>query len=94
MKELSNHHGLPALGLVLIGIVGIGLQLTASHFELMPGTVGDMCGLQLGTLLMVLGLAGACFIAGLLWRRAFDEQRALMFGFYGALLGAAFIFAS
>lgn len=94
MKELSRHHGLPALGLVLLGIVGVGLQLTASHFELMPGTVGDMCGLQLGTLLMVFGLAGACFIAGLLWRHAFDEQRALRFGFYGALVGAAIIFAS
>jgi hypothetical protein len=94
MKELSRHHGLPALGLVLLGIIGIGLQLAVSRFEVTPGTIGDMWSMQLGVLLMNLGLAGACFIAGLLWRHAFDEQRALIFGFCGALVGAGIVFAS
>lgn len=94
MKELSRHHGLPALGLLVLGILGTALHFLVPSIEVTPGTIGDMWLMQFGTLLMGLGLAGACFIAGLLWGRAYDEQRALLFGFCGALAGAVVVFAS
>ncbi|WP_322083343.1 hypothetical protein [Burkholderia sp. BCC1972] len=94
MDDLSKHHGFPALGLLVSGLFGIALQFIAPLIESgQPSTIGDICLSKIGAVLIAFGIAGACFLAGLLWRKRYNEQRALMFGFFGAIAGAAVIYA-
>jgi hypothetical protein len=94
MREILRHHGMPAMALLVVGILGAILHFVVPHIESASGSIGDMCLMEIGTPMMCLGMAGALFIAGLLWRRAYDERWAIFLGFLGAVAGAAVMFYS